>query len=157
MPLRKIISGGQSGVDRAALDAAIELGIEHGGYCPRGRRAEDGRIPKRYCLEELASADYPPRTAQNVDAADATCLITRGPPTGGSRLTFEIARQRNRPLLHLDLERSPDPAAELRRFCGENAVEVLNIAGPRASHAPELGVEVLRLLRSVFGRSTQDL
>jgi hypothetical protein len=78
MPPSKIISGGQTGVDRAALDAAIELGIPHGGHCPRGRRAEDGRIPDRYQLTETDSAQYRVRTERNVLDADATLILCRG-------------------------------------------------------------------------------
>lgn len=95
--ITKIISGGQTGVDRAALDADAACGIAGGGFCPKGRRAEDGPIPPHYPLTELASADYPTRTRRNVHAADATLVLTRGRLRGGTLYTVQVARHaRNR-------------------------------------------------------------
>ena len=100
----KIISGGQTGADRGGLDAAMDLGIEHGGWCPKGRRAEDGRIPDRYTLEETTSTDYTVRTEKNVEWADGTVVFTFGAPQGaapsrsssrsgtGSRISTSIFR-----------------------------------------------------------------
>ena len=93
----KIISGGQTGVDRGALDAAISLGIPHGGWCPRGRLAEDGRIPDRYQLRETDSPDYPSRTEQNVLDSDATLILYRGRIAGGTEFTLRLAQQHGRP------------------------------------------------------------
>ena len=107
----RIISGGQTGVDRAALDAAQCCGIASGGYCPKGRRAEDGTIPPHYPLTELPSADYPTRTRQNASAADATLILTRGSLSGGSAYTARIARQLGKPLLVIDLAERPRVAA----------------------------------------------
>jgi Circularly permutated YpsA SLOG family len=90
MKIAKIISGGQTGVDRAALDVALELGIPCGGWCPKGRRAEDGAIPDKYPVEENDSPEYPPRTARNVRAADGTLILTRGTPDRGTALTVRI-------------------------------------------------------------------
>jgi hypothetical protein len=144
--VERIISGGQTGADRGALDAAIELAIAHGGYCPRGRRAEDGRIPDRYRLQETDSPEYAVRTAANVRAADATLLVTRGKPTGGSALTAGIARRHRAPLCHLDLARAPSPASQLASFLKEHDVRTLNVAGPRESHCPGIADEVRALL-----------
>ena len=105
-----IISGGQTGVDRAALDAAIAAGLAHGGWCPRGRRAEDGPIDPRYELRETESDEYPARTARNVRDADATLILRRGEITGGTKLTREIAAC-ERPYLVVDLDQAPDVTA----------------------------------------------
>ena len=133
--LRKIISGGQTGADRAALDAAIEMGLAHGGWVSKGRRTEDGPLPERYDVMETESRDYARRTAENVAAADATVLISHGPLAGGSALTREIAEKKGRPWLHLDLERMSrfDAARRVSRWLRQEQVAVLNVAGPRAS------------------------
>ena len=99
----KIVSGGQTGADRGGLDAAIELGIPHGGWCPKGRLAEDGCIPYKYLLEEMASADYLKRTEQNVIDSDATIIFTFEKPTGGSKRTLGFTKKHNRPCLCADL------------------------------------------------------
>jgi hypothetical protein len=147
----KIISGGQTGVDRAALDAAIELGIPHGGWCPRGRTAEDGRIPDRYQLRETDSSDYAFRTEQNVLDSDATLILYRGRISGGTELTLRLARQNARPHQVVDLE-SPSPPAEVRRWLEEHAVETLNVAGPRESQSPGIAVMAREYLQSVLVR-----
>ena len=102
--LEKIISGGQTGVDRAALDAAIELGIPHGGWCPRGRRAEDGAIPTRYQLKEIEGIDYSERTRRNILESDATLILTSGPLQGGTLLTFNLCNKLGRPVRVVQLE-----------------------------------------------------
>lgn len=133
--LKKIISGGQTGADRAGLDAAIRYGVAHGGAIPRGRRTEDGVLPDRYNLVELPSASYPARTEKNVVDADGTVIFSHGPLSNGSLLTKNKALQHGRPFLHLDLSQC-DPsrsAALLVEFVLINRVQVLNIAGPRAS------------------------
>lgn len=133
MKLRQIISGGQTGVDRGALDAAMELGLEHGGSCPAGRRAEDGVIPERYVLEEHTSAKYPPRTAKNVCDADATLILVSGKRvTPGTRLTAKIAHERGKPWLAADLTK-PDHLSKVVEWLREIDPEILNVAGPRES------------------------
>ena len=117
-----------------------ELGIPHGGWCPRGRLAEDGRIPDRYQLSESDSADYPVRTEQNVLLGDATLILCRGRLSGGTELTLRLAQQHGRPHLVVDLDRARD-AAEVRRWLLEHGVETLNVAGPRESQSP--GIEAL--------------
>lgn len=145
-----IVSGGQTGVDRAALDAAIELRIPHGGWCPRGRLAEDGRIPDEYQLRESHSSEYPVRTEQNVLDSDATLILYRGRLSGGTELTRRLAQQHRRPYLVVDLDGSPD-AAEVRRWLEQQQVGTLNVAGPRESQSPGIGAIarefVLRVLR----------
>jgi Circularly permutated YpsA SLOG family len=139
LALLKIISGGQTGVDRAALDAAIGTGAEHGGTCPSGREAEDGRIPERYRLEELATGGYAERTARNVADADATLILHGGGPiTGGTHLTVDCCRQLQKPYLILDLSRRnpASAAAAAEEFINSQQIKVLNVAGPRASDWP---------------------
>ena len=136
---RRIISGGQTGVDRAALDVAIELGIEHGGWCPRGRAAEDGVIDDRYALVETASRRPAVRTEANVRDADATLILCRGPLTGGTALTRKLAIQNAKPLLIVDALAAA-PTTDVRAWIEEHApAGVLNVAGPRESTAP--GIE----------------
>src|SRR5437870_9182944 len=101
--LTKIISGGQTGVDRAALDVALELGLPCGGWCPKRRRAEDGPIPERYPLTETSSRAYPQRTRCNVLDSDGTLILTRGRPTGGTALTIQIAAESGKPYFVVDL------------------------------------------------------
>ncbi|MBF0587262.1 putative molybdenum carrier protein [Prosthecochloris sp. N3] len=135
--LRAIVSGGQTGVDRAALDTAIRLRIPHGGWCPRGRRAEDGVIDGRYQLQQTPLSRYDQRTRWNVRDADATLILVSGEPTGGTRLTRELARSLGKPCLVVDprdIKEAQRVAAWLRR----EMVEVLNIAGPRGSTDPAI-------------------
>ena len=122
-------------MDRAALDAALALGLPCGGWCPRGRKAEDGPIDARYPLRETPSADYPQRTEWNVRDADGTLVLTRGRPSGGTALTIALARRLGRPCLVLDLAASPDPD-ELRQWMEAEGVSLLNVAGPRESQHP---------------------
>lgn len=152
LPIRRIISGGQTGADRGALEAAIELGIEHGGHCPAGRRAEDGRIPERFRLMETESSDYAVRTERNVLDADGTLLVTRGTPTGGSALTAALARKHERALLHLDLAREADPVAIVREWVAARGIGCLNVAGPRESGCPGIAQDVRALLVNALRR-----
>ena len=147
-PLR-IVSGGQTGVDRAALDVALLLGFEIGGWCPRGRRAEDGPISENYPLTETASADYSRRTVANVRDSDATLVLSRGQLSGGTALTRDTARTRRKPFLVLDLRTAtPDDAAA---WIKGQAISVLNVAGPRESAAPGIYEEASSYLRRVLG------
>jgi hypothetical protein len=145
----RVVSGGQTGVDRAALDAATTLGLPIGGWCPHGRRAEDGPIPDRYALHETPSADYAERTEWNVRDSDATLILHRGPMTGGTRLTAELARRLGKPLLARDLAESIDVPAIVNWLIA-NHVRVLNCAGPRESGAPGIGEESQRIFVEVF-------
>lgn len=136
--LSKIISGGQTGADRAALDWAIKRGIPHGGWCPRGRRAEDGTIDQRYRLVETPSDDYSQRTEWNVRDSDATAVFSiQKELRGGSLLTVELAAQYNKPVIHLrQQDEQANHAQELRSFIEKFRISVLNVAGPRASEEP---------------------
>jgi hypothetical protein len=101
--IKKIISGGQTGADRAALDVAIRLGIPYGGWIPKGRVAEDGPLPDKYQLQEMPTNSYSKRTEQNVIDSDGTLIICRGKPTGGSDYTRQMVLKHKRHLLHIDL------------------------------------------------------
>jgi hypothetical protein len=147
--VRRIVSGGQTGVDRAALDVARELAIPCGGWCPRGRRAEDGPIPESYPLRETPSAAYPERTAWNVRDSDGTLVITRGRPRGGTALTASLARRAGKPVMIADLEGRPDVHGILR-FLAEREIHVLNVAGPRESEAPGIHDQATALLRELL-------
>ncbi len=148
-PIQKIVSGGQTGVDRGALDAAIEAGVEHGGWCPLGRRAEDGAIPSRYRMAETASSRYEVRTRQNVADSDATLILFRGVLAGGTRLTRDAAQEIGKPALLVNLDETPDVLA-IGDWLRRNKVRTLNVAGPRESQAPGIAQQarqvVLRLL-----------
>jgi len=147
----KIISGGQTGADRAALDAAMELGIPYGGWLPRGRKAEDGFVPKRYRLQEMASPKYRDRTRKNILESDATLIISFGPLTGGSALTEALAIRHDRPCLHLDMEHIThgQAIAALELWLKKFAVSTLNVAGPRASGEPRIYDTVKELLLTI--------
>ena len=150
-----IISGGQTGADRAALDFALEQKISHGGWCPRGRLAEDGRISPRYDLRETPSRKYSQRTEWNVRDSDATVLFTiDSKVVGGTALALDWACQLGKPALHLyrDGASAPEQAIEdaarkLRQFLAEHHVRRLNVAGPRASQQPEIGEFVGQVLQ----------
>ena len=131
----KIVSGGQTGVDRAALDIALEFDIPCGGWCPRGRGAEDGTIAEKYRLQETPSDDVDQRTEWNVRDSDGTLLISVGTPTDGTPWTEECARRYSKPIYSIDLTVEPN-AAEFKDWLLKNSVKVLNIAGPRESQAP---------------------
>ena len=146
----QIIAGGQTGVDRAALDAALEYCFPCGGWCPRGRRAEDGPLSERYPLRETKTTAYPARTAANVRASDGTLIIHRGQSDRGTALTGRLAAQLDKPLLIVDLQETPTAAAVERilRWSREHAIEALNVAGPRESGQPGIYREALEVMRS---------
>jgi hypothetical protein len=134
--VRKIVSGGQTGADRAALDFAIARGIPHGGWCPKGRLAEDGAIDPRYQLVETPSANYEERTGWNVRDSDGTVIFTISPRlSGGSKFTAECAARLGKPCIHLFAE-SNDRAGCLAEFVKRHNIAILNVAGSRASGEP---------------------
>jgi hypothetical protein len=134
--LLKIVSGGQTGADRAGLDWAISTGIPHGGWCPKGRKAEDGKIPERYQLTETNSSDYLTRTRWNVRDSDGTVIFTmRGTLTGGSLRTAEYALKKEKPLLHLH---AGSDIRVLREWLVSHLICTLNVAGSRSSSEPEV-------------------
>ncbi len=146
--IQKIISGGQTGVDQGALDAAISCGIEYGGWLPAGRKTENGPLSQKYRLKELGSASYPERTRKNVIEADATLIISHGPLTGGSALTASIAEGINSPYFHLDLdEHTPERVfSEINRWLRQHQPKILNVAGPRASSDSRIYLESYEIL-----------
>ncbi len=145
MTVDKIVSGGQTGVDRAALDAALSLDITHGGWCPQGRRAEDGTIATQYRLRETPSSDYLQRTEWNVRDSDATLILTRGEVEGGTAATAQYAGRHEKPLLIVDLLSEP-PVETARQWLSQNRIRTLNIAGPRASKQPAIYRQALDYL-----------
>ena len=152
--VKKIISGGQTGADRAALEFAIKHNIPHGGWIPKGRKAENGRIPDIFQLQEMPTDSYRARTEQNVIDSDDTLIISRGELVGrsGSAYAAEMARKHNRPWLHLDIAKlSIEQAAEtVRSWIVERDVEVLNVAGPRQSSEPKIYDATFQILRATF-------
>ncbi|MEN8184356.1 MAG: putative molybdenum carrier protein [Myxococcota bacterium] len=151
--VRRIVSGGQTGADRAALDVGLELGLDVGGWVPDGRRAEDGAVPARYPgLRETGSPDYALRTEWNVRDSDATLVLSHGPPAGGSALTLHCARRLGRPCLHLDLDAAARVAAveKLREWLSEVSPETLNVAGTRGSQDPRIHAAARSVLSSAL-------
>jgi hypothetical protein len=147
--LDKIVSGGQTGADRAALDVALAHGLAIGGWVPKGRVAEDGRIPERYVgLVETDSTDPAVRTARNVRDSDATLIVSHGPLAGGSRLTLEEADRHRKPVLHLDLDELSLVSASTRlaTWLAQVRPVTLNVAGPRASEDPRIAADTAALL-----------
>jgi hypothetical protein len=135
LPVEKIVSGGQTGVDRAALDAARALGLACGGWCPRGRRAEDGAIPLHYPLTETATRDYRERTRRNVEDADGTLILGCGPLGGGTAYTRDYAEAIGKPYYLIRLDKHPDVQA-VQDWIRRLGLRVLNVAGPRESQRP---------------------
>lgn len=143
-----IVSGGQTGADRAALDWAIAHGIEHGGWCPAGRRAEDGPLDAKYRLTETEDANYRSRTVRNVRDSDATLILNLGALEGGSLETLRIAERRSKQVRVVQLDAPPTNAEldEWREWLRANAVARLNVAGPRESKRPGIYAATLELL-----------
>ncbi|MCF6224820.1 MAG: putative molybdenum carrier protein [Xanthomonadales bacterium] len=135
----EIISGGQTGVDRAALDTAIRYDLPCGGWCPPGRLAEDGPLSNHYPLTELSSGGYPARTRRNVKDADGTLIIHGGVVGRGTGLTINTCKQLNKPMLILKLDNcdaNSDFSKQqdsIKEFLQGQQIEILNVAGPRAS------------------------
>ena len=149
----RIISGGQTGVDRGALDAAMELGIEHGGKCPQGRLAEDGTIPRKYQLKELPSRRYSVRTEQNVIESDATLILHYGELSGGTEFTRRMAIKNAKPYFLYDLTQ-PAELDEVLHWLADEQVGTLNCAGPRESSCPGIQSLARQLCRELFARAT---
>ena len=147
--IRKIVSGAQTGVDRAALNVAIRWGIPCGGWCPRGRFAEDGIISRAYPLKETPNAKYEERTEWNVRDSDGTLLICHGLPIGGTAFTLGMCRKHEKPFLLLDLS-SGYKLASVEEWLAVHRIETLNVAGPRESSWPGIGEETERILEAVL-------
>jgi len=147
--MKKVVSGGQTGVDRAALDAAKKLDIEIGGWCPRGRLAEDGRIVDIYPLSETPSEDYAQRTTWNVRDSDGTLVLFRDAYSGGTMLTVKLARESGKPVYENDLC-AGESVDRIIRWIDRNHIRTLNIAGPRESESPSIYREALQKLEVLF-------
>ena len=158
--LRKIVSGGQTGADQGALSACVQAGFPYGGWIPKGRRTEKGKVPARYRMRQHWRRHYPPRTEKNVVDSDGTVIFTYGKPDGGSRLTIDFAKKHGKPCLAVDATRSHDEIVArvvrwIRRRLPDGAV--LNVAGSRRSKAPGIHMAVKRAMRDVLaslGRNT---
>ena len=148
--IEKIVSGGQTGVDRAALDCAIALDIPHGGWCPAGRRAEDGIIPGRYRLVETDSPEYVDRTRKNVEDSDGTMILNRNQLEGGTAATLGFARSLNKPSMIVDLD-DPPGADVIRDWLVANNIKQCNVAGPRESKIPGIYRQAYRYLKEMLG------
>lgn len=151
--LTKIISGGQTGVDRAALDWAISRAVEHGGWCPHGRLAQDGPLPGRYLLRETQSTGYSQRTRLNIEEADATLLVHFGTLMGGSELTQRLAIKLAKPLALFDTGQAwSDQIESTQAWLSSNSISVLNIAGPSEERHPGIYETTLKVLDQLFSK-----
>lgn len=150
--LKKIISGGQTGADRAALDVAIKFNIEHGGWLPKGRKTEKGPLSVKYQLKEMDTGDYKDRTEQNIHDSHGTVIISRGKLTGGSKLTQDFAEFSGKPNCYIDLLNTEEFEASiiLKSFIIENNIKILNVAGPRLSHHPGIYMDVKIILEATL-------
>jgi hypothetical protein len=153
---RKIVSGGQTGVDRAALDWAISIGIDHGGWCPKGRPAADGPLPPKYLLQETESAGYRQRTKRNVRDSDATLIFNSGELGGGTLLTAKCAQALNRPhhVFQLDGVQLAAVAAQVIAWLEEGRFDTLNVAGPGEQKRPGIYVVVVSVLDACLRMSS---
>jgi hypothetical protein len=148
----KIISGGQTGVDRAALDVALKLGLPHGGWCPKKRKAEDGPIPSFYFLRETESEDYSERTKKNIADSDGTLILVCGDinkVSDGTILTKNEVSSKNKPNLIFDLL-GADNESVVINWIIENKIKILNIAGPRETQTPGIYKLSLSFLEKTF-------
>jgi hypothetical protein len=150
--IHKIVSGGQTGADRAALDVAIEMDIDHGGWVPRGRRTESGPLDTRYRLRETESTDYAERTRRNVRDSDGTLIVSHGSLTGGSTYTQVCALKMEKPLLSIDLDKTPAFQAALKTagWIRKHDIGILNVAGPRDSEDPRIYRSAAHLLQTLL-------
>jgi len=150
--IEKIISGGQTGADQAALDAAIKLGIPHGGYIPKGRLTEDGTLPDKYDLIEMPTASYPERTKKNIRESDGTLILSHGRLTGGSEYTEKWAIKYGKPTIHVDLfSIAPfDATVMINDWIVDHDIKVMNVAGPRASKDSKIYQATFDILESML-------
>ena len=150
--IEKIISGGQTGADRSALDFAIDNNIPHGGWIPKGRITEAGQLPDKYHLQEMATTSYDIRTEQNVIDSDGTVIVSHGKLTGGSALTQTFAIKHHKPRLHLDMNKTTitEAAGSLNNWIEKSKIKILNVAGPRASKDNKIYQVTKDILEAAF-------
>jgi len=150
--IKKIISGGQTGADQAALDAAIKWNIPHGGWVPKGRLTEAGRLPDKYNMQEMPTDNYYARTEQNIIDSDGILMISHGPLTDGSKQTKEIALKHDKPFLHINLNETDASKAawHVHDWITKSGIETLNVAGPRSSNDPSIYQAVIHVLTIVL-------
>lgn len=153
--LTKIVSGGQTGADQAALDTAIKLEITHGGWIPKGRLTEEGTLPAHYNLQEMQTDDYAKRTEQNVIDSDGTLIISHGKLKGGSELTLRLARKHCKPYLHVDMEGMSKAYSVrlVKTWIVDNGIRVLNVAGSRASSDDKIYQATVSLLEAALSHN----
>jgi hypothetical protein len=144
-----IISGGQTGVDRAALDFALNNGINCGGWCPSGRKAEDGKIPEKYPMIETSSNDYAVRTRKNVEESDGTLIIYDQNFDQGTGLTLNLCKKHNKPWLVIRLS-GKNEKDRIHQWLKNNNIKILNIAGPRESIEKGIYIKTIKLLEIIF-------
>ena len=154
--IEKIISGGQAGADRAALDFAIDNDIAHGGWIPKGRKTEEGPLSLKYYLQEMSTGDYSKRTEKNVLDAEGTVIVSHGFLNGGSALTREFALKHKKPWIHIDMKEMflKEASSKFVSWLEANKINVLNVAGPRASKDPAIYDATLRLLKVSLTKKT---
>lgn len=150
--IKKIISGGQTGADQGALDAAIKLGVPHGGWIPKGRLTENGVLPDKYELKELPTQSYTKRTEKNILDSRGTVIISHGKLTGGSALTEKLATIHKRPCLHINLNTMPmtEAALNIHSWIDKHGIEILNVAGPRSSEDSKIYRKVKDIIETVI-------
>lgn len=166
--LKKIISGGQTGVDKAALDAAISLDFDYGGYCPKGRFNELGEIPLQYSklievegFFKTQQDNYDTRTRQNIIHSDGTLILLPSIEAfsriqDGTRLTQQAVIEQNKPFLCIDLTATEESnLSKCLAWIEENNIEILNVAGPRESSHPTIGQQSFHLLHALLSHYNQ--
>lgn len=148
----KIISGGQTGADQAALDAAIITGTPYGGWVPEGRMTEKGPLSEKYQMEEMIGCGYSERTEKNILDSDGTVIISYGKLAGGSGYTMAVAKKNKRPCLHIDLNNQGMSGAveNILSWLRKYMIQVLNVAGPRASKDGKIYKAVFNLMEEVI-------
>jgi len=148
--IKEIISGGQTGAERAALDVAIKLDIPHGGWIPNGRKTENGKLPEKYQLQEMPPASYSKRTEENVIDSDGTLILSHGKLTGGSVFTREMAMKHGQPWFHIDFDKvnAFDAAHLINSWVVRQGISVLNVAGPRATKDPKIYQATAKVLET---------
>ena len=147
--LKKIITGGQTGVDRAAMDTALDLGFEVGGWCPKGRRADDGLVPEKYVLQETSSRDYEQRTEWNVRDSDGLLVLATGRMDAGTQLAIDHANLLNRPFFVVNLLSKPH-FDSVHYWLEYEKIGILNVAGPRESRVPGIRSMAMAYLKDLL-------